>query len=57
MFLRLSQICADKNEAYPSVVCKWASDKIKNCDIIADDIIEKRKDKIQYIGDLYDANK
>lgn len=46
-----------KGEDYPAVVCKWASSKITNCDIIADEIIEKRKDKIHYLGDLYDTNK
>jgi len=53
MFDKISIICSEKGEAYPAKVCRAAALDIKNCTPRGDEVIKKRAESIQYIGDLY----
>jgi len=53
LFDKLAIICSEKGEAYPAKVCRAAAQDIKDCIPRGDEVIKKRAEGIQYIGDLY----
>ena len=55
-YSKIGNICLKNNEDYPAKVCMWASLEIGNFGKYGGNIIKKRSEGIQYIGDIYDEN-
>lgn len=54
MFEKLSVICEEKGEHYPAEICSLAALDIKNGTQRGTEILRKRAEGVQFIGDLYE---
>lgn len=57
MYDKLAYICEEKNEQYPAKVCRAAAWDIQNRTSRGLEVIKRRVEKTQYIGDLYNEIK
>jgi hypothetical protein len=56
-YLIIANICEKLGENYPARVCSQAAIEIRNYTPIGDKVIERRAERVQYLGDLFNEIK
>ena len=54
MYEKLSNICEYRGETYPAKICRKAAACIKEHTYTGEQILQRRSDGVQYIGDLFE---